>query len=223
MSLNNDSMISLSGGLDSCTLLATAIAEGQSPLCVSFYYGSKHNKYENAAAVKITEYYQVPLKYIDISQITQNFRSNLLKSGGEIPEGHYKDESMKQTVVPARNLIFLSILAGLADSLEIHKIGIAVHQGDHCIYPDCRPAFISSAQTTVYLATDGKVDRIYCPFLNISKADIVKIGLDLSVPYQLTRTCYKDQEKPCGKCGACVERLEAFKANGKVDPVEYQL
>jgi len=219
---SNNIIVALSGGLDSATMLAQCIAEGGTPFCISFYYGSKHNEYENKASIEIAEYYKVPLKHIDISGITQEFHSTLLKSGGEIPEGYYTDKNMSQTVVPARNLIFLSILAGIANSRDISTIGIAVHQGDHAIYPDCRPNFISSVQKTIELATDGQLNNLYTPFLFLTKTDIVKIGLDLSVPYHLTRTCYKEQELACGHCGACTERLEAFKLNGKEDPILYE-
>ena len=214
-------LISFSGGIDSTTLVTTAIKNGITPQLVSFSYGSKHNRYENEAAANIASYFNLPLHFIDLSQIMVDFKSNLLKTGGEIPEGHYEDSNMAKTVVPGRNMIFLSILAGLAESLGIKRIGIGVHQGDHAIYPDCRPSFIKAMQIAINLATDGKVDDLTAPFLHMDKTDIVNIGLALGVPYRLTRTCYKDQEKACGKCGSCVERLEAFALNNATDPIEY--
>jgi 7-cyano-7-deazaguanine synthase len=127
-------------------------------------------------------------------------------------------------VVPARNLIFASILAGYAESIDAGIISLGVHGGDHHVYPDCRPAFISSLNSTVMWATDCKV-RVDAPFLYNSKAEILRIGLDLkkvTVPYHLTRTCYKDQVMSCGKCGSCVERLEAFAEVGMIDPIKYE-
>lgn len=163
------------------------------------------------------------LKLIDLNFVGELFKSDLLFSGGDIPEGHYNDESMQATVVPARNLIFASIIAGFAESVGAEIISLGVHGGDHHIYPDCRPEFISSLNTSVILATDKKV-RVDAPFLYYTKAEIIEAGMGLKnieVPYHLTRTCYKDQELACGKCGSCVERLEAFKKLGLADPIRY--
>jgi len=131
---------------------------------------------------------------------------------------------MQATVVPARNLIFSSVIAGYAESVGAGAISLGVHSGDHHIYPDCRPEFVSSLNTSVLLATDKKV-RVEAPFLNYTKAEIIKTGLNLKsveVPYHLTRTCYKDQELACGKCGSCFERLEAFEELGLTDPIKYE-
>lgn len=215
-------LISLSGGLDSTTLLSQVLFDGFSCSGVFFNYGSKHNKYEEKAINDIAQYYNIPLFNIPLSNIMEKFESSLLlNSLKEIPEGHYNDESMKQTVVPARNLIFLSIMAGLAESLKINNIGIGVHQGDHYIYPDCRPDFIGSISQSIYLATNKKV-QVHAPFLYETKEGIVKIGTKLNTPYYLTRTCYKNQNISCGKCGSCVERLEAFSKNGLKDPICYE-
>jgi len=214
-------LIALSGGLDSATMLAHYIHEGYIAEGVSFYYGSKHNDSEIAAAKEIAAHYSINHSVIDMSGVMKDFKSDLLLSGGVIPKGHYNDASMSRTVVPARNLIFASILTGLAQSKEIPFVALGVHQGDHHIYPDCRPEFIESLKYTALLASDGKV-RIIAPFLTHSKADIVKLGLSLQTPYHFTRTCYEGLDNiACGKCGSCVERLEAFRLNESIDPILY--
>ena len=221
-------VIGLSGGMDSATLLGYYIEEGAEVHCCSFYYGSKHGRFELQASEKIAKYYKQ--RYIhtyhwlfDLSFVFKGFTSSLLISGSEIPEGHYEADSMKQTVVPGRNLIFASIMAGLAESIEAEVISLGVHSGDHHIYPDCRPEFIKSLRTTILRSTDNKV-MVLAPFLEDNKASILLRGYDyiIPVPYNLTRTCYKNQIKACGKCGSCQERLEAFKIIGRVDPIEYE-
>lgn len=213
-------ILSLSGGLDSTSLLAKLVDMGRKVHPVVFTYGSKHNYWENRAAEAICAYYRLPWQLIDLSQVMALFKSNLLKTGGDIPEGHYNDTTMSKTVVPGRNLIFISILAGLAESLEYDEVALAIHAGDHHIYPDCRPTFFAMANKAVEKSTDNKV-KLYAPFLHITKKEILEIGLPLQTPYHLTRTCYKDQPKACGKCGSCRERLEAFDLVEAPDPVEY--
>ena len=187
--------------MDSAVLLSHLIVLGYSVECVNFIYGSNHNKFEKEMARKLAEYYKVELINIDTSYLFESFKSNLL--GGEIPEGHYEDENMKLTVVPGRNLIFSSILSGLAESKGFSKIAIGVHMGDHAIYPDCRQEFTKSLDTTIYLSSDRKVELI-TPFIDTDKIGICELGLKNKVPFEMTRTCYKDQELPCGKCGSCV-------------------
>jgi 7-cyano-7-deazaguanine synthase len=215
-------VLALSGGMDSSTLLAHLIAHHHDVFPVTFKYGSKHNPYENEAAQKVASFYGYgPLDVIDLTAVVNMFQSNLLEHGGEIPEGHYAEDSMKQTVVPARNTLFIAALAGYAESWDMDAVAVAVHSGDHHIYPDCRTEYIKAIDTTIYLASDKKVEVI-APFVHMDKTSIITLGSVLMVPYHLTRTCYKDQPIACGKCGSCVERLEAFEANSIVDPVEYE-
>ena len=221
MKIASDSVVmALSGGMDSCSLLAYLLSQGHSVSCVSFVYGSKHNVYERKAADRIAEHYGVPLRRVDLAPIMQEFDSDLLKSGGNIPEGHYTDVSMSRTVVPGRNIIFLSLLAGMAWSEGASKIAIGIHAGDHAIYPDCRIEFYKAMDTAIYLGTDRRIEMI-APFADWDKTKILQWGIPRSVPYQLTRTCYKDQELSCGKCGACQERLEAFRNVNSIDPILY--
>jgi 7-cyano-7-deazaguanine synthase len=228
--MKEDVLLSLSGGLDSTTLLALLLDHSFQVHCVTFYYGSKHNQWENQAAADVFKYYKKKgvaigsgLHFIDLSNIMKMNPSNLLLSGGAVPEGYYTDDSMKATVVPGRNLLFASVLASMAESMCIPKIALGVHSGDHHIYPDCRTEFIKALDTTIYLSTDKQVEVI-APLSNMNKAEIVKQGYSLSipVPYQLTRTCYKKQQLACGKCGSCRERIEAFALNKKKDPIQYE-
>jgi len=220
----------LSGGMDSSTLLAYLLDKDYDVTACVFTYGSKHNAYENRAAKSIVEHYRnlgfpVAPIYMDLTEIFKPFKSDLLLSGGAIPEGHYEAENMKSTVVPGRNLMFISIMAGIAESIDARLVALGVHAGDHAIYPDCREDFIHSANNTVMLSSDGRV-AITAPFQSFNKADILHAGYILEnglfPPYHLTRTCYKDQELACGKCGSCQERLEAFQKIGIVDPIEYE-
>ena len=222
-------LISLSGGMDSTTLIAWALDNFYTNInVISFIYGSKHNSYENESVLKIVEYYRnigvlIKVDFIDISKVFTGISSSLLKTGGEIPEGHYAQDSMKSTVVPSRNLIMASILAARAESNKIETIALGIHSGDHHIYPDCRPEFIASLKETIHHSSDGVV-KVISPFLHLDKAKILNIGYSsgiYSTPYHLTRTCYKDSLISCGKCGSCIERLEAFKIIGKPDPISY--
>lgn len=218
--------VCLSGGLDSsvCLGMAKSLCEIEcyKVSAVSFRYGSKHNPFELRQAKKLADYYEVDHHIIDITNVMKDFKSNLLKTGGNIPEGHYQDSSMKLTVVPGRNLIFTSILTGFAQSqhLGYSEIWLGIHSGDHAIYPDCRPEFYYALCNTVKASTEGQV-QIKAPFLFKDKSSIISNGMLLEVPFNLTRTCYQEEEKACGKCGSCTERLEAFKTNNMKDPIEY--
>ena len=224
---SNKIVVGLSGGMDSSTLLGFLLDEGYEVHCCTFKYGSKHNPYENAAATKVVNHYirlgfLVHQHWFDLTGVLGNLKSALLATDSEeIPEGHYADENMKKTVVPGRNLLFASTMAALAESIGAEAVALGVHSGDHFIYPDCRTEFIKSLDTTVYLSSDKQVE-VRAPFHHLDKEGILRIGHKLNVPYRYTRTCYKDQEISCGKCGSCNERLEAFNNINKVDPVEYE-
>lgn len=222
-------IVSLSGGVDSATVLDLAIKECGRPnvRTFGFTYGSKHNMWENKAAVEIAKFYEVPHRRIWLDTAFDGLQSTLMQAGGAIPEGHYEAESMRQTVVPGRNLIFLSVLAAHAESW-VKQVGngakamiyLGVHAGDHFIYPDCRPNFIENARSVIMSSTEEKV-IVTAPFLNFTKKTIIENGLTHKVPYHLTRTCYKAQPKACGVCGSCQERLMSFKELGVEDPIEY--
>lgn len=221
-------VMALSGGMDSTTLLGLLLEKNYEIHACNFQYGSKHNSYEFKAFENVIKFYKnlgfkiVPYVF-DLESVFSKFESNLLLKGGEIPEGHYNDETMKKTVVPGRNMIFISIMAGLAESIGAEEIALGVHSGDHHIYPDCRPGFIVEVGKAVQLSTEGNV-KIIAPLLYETKSSILEIGYSFqySVPYHLTRTCYKDQELSCGKCGSCRERLEAFKIINSIDTISYE-
>ena len=205
-----------SGGLDSTTLLyeyRDSIA-----LAVSFDYGSKHNAREIAYAAENCKRLGVKHLVIPLGFIGQYFKSDLLLSGGEIPEGSYADDNMHSTVVPFRNGIMLAVAAGLAESYGLDTVMLANHSGDHAIYPDCRPEFVEAMDAAVQAGTYEGI-RVVSPYCDITKRDIALRGKALGIDYSLTYSCYKGGEKHCGKCGTCVERKEALEG---FDPTEYE-
>jgi len=214
-----DSLIVVSGGMDSITLLydmKERIAVG-----VSFNYGSNHNEREIAFAKMHCERLGIRHIVIDLDFMSRYFKSSLLEGADAIPEGHYADENMKSTVVPFRNGIMLAIAAGLAESEGLKYLMIANHSGDHTIYPDCRPEFISAMSDATRFGTYPGIE-ILAPYTNITKTAIARRGKQLGVNYAETWSCYKGGEKHCGKCGTCVERKEALHDAGIDDPTEYE-
>ncbi|MDR1660130.1 MAG: 7-cyano-7-deazaguanine synthase QueC [Desulfovibrio sp.] len=210
-----------SGGMDSATALFRCLEEygRERVLALSFRYPSKHNAHELKAARNILEYLgpRAPLRrVIDMTPCFEGSKSHLLRGGGEIPESRYAADTMRLTVVPGRNLIFLSVAAGLAESLGAEKICIAAHFGDGHMYPDCREPFLRAADEAIALSTEGRV-RLAAPFAGMNKIEIAAQGKRLGVPFALTRSCYKNRQKPCGKCGTCAERREALAAVGIVE------
>lgn len=204
----SDKLIILySGGLDSTTALYKFA--NQIELAVSFNYGSKHNKQEIKHAAKNCKKLGIKHKIIKLDLNKLGFISDLLQSGGEIPNGHYEDQSMKKTVVPFRNGIMLSIVAGIAESLNCNKILISNHAGDHAIYPDCRQNFIDSMNNAIKFGTYNEIE-IFAPFTNITKRDIALIGKELNIDYSLSYSCYNGNKIHCGECGTCTERKEAL-------------
>ena len=218
----NRCVIILSGGMDSTTLLYRLIDEKREIFALSFNYGQKHAK-ELDCAQNICKRYDIPHKIIDLKYLTQAgiFGSSSLTSEVAVPEGHYADESMKSTVVPNRNMIMLSMAIAYTLSLGAATVFYGAHAGDHAIYPDCRPVFVDKMRDVAAVCHYYPV-AIEAPFLNISKGDIVTQGLKLNVDYGATWTCYKGLDKACGKCGSCIERLEAFAQNNATDPLEYE-
>lgn len=216
-------VISLSGGLDSATLLSYYVSHKQSVLCVNFYYNSKHGLREGLAAEKLCQYHNVDLIKLNVENLfeRQHLTSALMKRGSSLPEGHYNDATMSQTIVPGRNTIFASILAGIAESLHFSDVALAIHHGDHHIYPDCRPEWAIAMDNVIQKSTEGRVE-LTAPFLYQTKQEIVATGLKLKTPYELSYTCYRGEAKACGRCGSCVERLEAFKLNNAKDPIAYE-
>lgn len=217
-------VVVLSGGLDSTTALYKAMFLGYECYTISFNYGQKHKK-ELEAAKKIADLMKITHKEVDITSITDLISNSALTSNIKVPEGHYASENMKITVVPNRNMIMYSIAIGYAVNIKANVVVIGVHAGDHFIYPDCRPEFIKTLSSLAYLGNEGFClpdFKIYAPFLNIKKQDIVSLGNQLKVPFQLTWSCYKGGNKHCGVCGTDNERKEAFRLAKVPDPTEYE-
>ncbi len=205
-----------SGGLDSTTLLYEY--KDSIALAVSFDYGSKHNAREIAYARANCKRIGITHLVIPLAFIGQYFKSDLLLSGGEIPEGSYAADNMKSTVVPFRNGIMLAIAAGLAESYGLDTVMLANHSGDHAIYPDCRPEFVEGMDKAIQAGTYEGI-RVVSPYCDITKRDIALRGKAIGLDYSLTYSCYKGGEKHCGKCGTCVERKEALEG---FDPTDYE-
>ena len=218
-----------SGGVDSTTCLAMAVAEvgAENVLALSVYYGQKHDK-EIQAAKKVAEYYGVQRMELDLSVIFAGSNCSLLKqSTEEIPLESYAQqieethgEKPVSTYVPFRNGLFLSSAASIALSHGCSKIMYGAHADDAAgaAYPDCSLDFVNAMNQAIYLGSGNQL-TIEAPFVSLTKADVVKKGLELGMPYALTWSCYEGGEKPCGKCGTCIDRMKAFEKNGVVDPL----
>lgn len=214
------SVIVLSGGMDSLTALALMVKQDREILAVNFQYGSKHNAKEALAVKKIADHYKIPLKTITLA-FNDYLKSDLLTTGGKIPEGHYAADNMKKTVVPFRNGIMLAIAAGYAESEGAKTLILGNHAGDHAIYPDCRQDFITAMDEAIRVGTYVGV-RLESPFVGLTKSEIVTLGEKLNTPYELSWSCYVGEDQACGRCGTCVERLEAFHMAGVADPLTYK-
>jgi 7-cyano-7-deazaguanine synthase len=188
---------------------------------LSFDYGQRHRKeldYAAACAIRL----KVPHQIIDIRPIGSHLTGSALTDNIDVPDGHYAEETMKATVVPNRNAIMLAIAFGLAAAQKADAVAVAVHGGDHFIYPDCRPGFIDAFQAMQDAALDGYASvRLQAPYVNATKADIVTDGAKHGTPFAETWSCYKGGLRHCGRCGTCVERREAFHLAGVADPTAY--
>jgi 7-cyano-7-deazaguanine synthase len=237
-----DSVAVFSGGMDSTTLVYEMLQQGLTPHLLSFDYGQRHGK-ELLFAEQTAHDLGLKWNIVDLTGLTYLISNSALTSPQveltdqvvyvgeekrpvpiEVPEGHYAEDTMKATVVPNRNMIMLSIAAGVMVNNSYKYIGMGVHGGDHFVYPDCRPEFFQMANAAVFFGNEGfgaipKRETLtehavpgflYLPFLNKSKADIAYTAFSLQVPLENTWSCYKGGEKHCGKCGTCVERLEAI-------------
>lgn len=219
--MSNKAVVVYSGGMDSYTVLHTALAAGKDVYALSFNYGQRHSK-ELDVAAKVCQKFNIPHKVVDISAINSLMAGSSLTDDIEIPEGHYAEDSMKNTVVPNRNMVLLSMAIAYAVSLEAPEVYYGAHAGDHHIYPDCRPEFVHAMNAVSQIANYEPVE-IVTPFLNSSKGEILAAGLAMNLNYGDTWTCYNGREKACGKCGACNERMEAFNEQGVTDPLSYEV
>ena len=220
-------MVLLSGGIDSTTCLGIAVDKygKENVIALSVFYGQKHDK-EIKASQDVAKYYGVEHLYLDLEKIFQYSDCSLLAhSDKDIPKEAYSEQIKKtdgtpvSTYVPFRNGLFLSSAASIALSKDCDVIYYGAHSDDAagCAYPDCSDEFNKAINEAIYLGS-GKKLKVAAPFINKTKAEVVKIGIDLKVPYEYTWSCYEGEDKPCGKCGTCIDRAEAFRLNGVKDP-----
>ena len=209
-----------SGGMDSVTALHRAAREHEVVAALSFDYGAKHSACELPMAAAQAAKLGVRHEVVSLDFMGRLFDSDLLRSGGEIPDGHYAADNMRRTVVPFRNAVFLSIACGFAESAGAEALVIAAHGGDHAIYPDCREDFMAAMAEAMRLGTYAGV-RLLRPFIAMDKTAIAAEGARLGVDFALTWSCYKGGARHCGRCGTCVERREAFALSGVPDPTDY--
>jgi len=214
-------LVLCSGGMDSVTALYWAARSHEVVAVASFDYGSKHNHRELPLAAEHAARLGLRHETIALGFVERLFASSLLKGGAEVPEGHYAADNMKQTVVPFRNAIMLSIACGFAESVGAEALVIAAHAGDHTIYPDCREDFMQAMADAMRLGTYAGV-QLLRPFIALDKSRIAAEGARLGVDFARTYSCYKGGPIHCGKCGTCVERREAFAVAGLPDPTAYE-
>lgn len=221
-------LVLFSGGVDSTTCLAMAVEKygAENVIALSIFYGQKHEKEINAAK-KTAEYYGVIWKTLDLTPIFADSDCSLLAKNGEaVPQTTYAEQLKEtdgkpvSTYVPFRNGLFISSAASIALSNECGVIYYGAHSDDAAgnAYPDCSDAFNNAINDAVFIGS-GEQLKVEAPFVNMTKADIVKKGLELKVPYELTWSCYEGGEHPCGLCGTCRDRIAAFEANGVTDPL----
>ena len=220
-------VVLLSGGIDSTTCLAHAVKNygSENVFCLSMTYGQKHDK-EIMSARKVADHYGVNLQEMDLSTIFKFSDCSLLKGRENIKHESYAEqlaemggEGTVDTYVPFRNGLFLSTAAAYALSVGAEVIFYGAHADDAAgrAYPDCTPEFESAMNEAIYEGS-GRVLRMEAPLLNMNKAQVVKMGLELGAPYELTWSCYEGHDTPCGECGTCIDRAAAFAANGVQDP-----
>lgn len=223
-------VVLLSGGVDSSTCLALAVEKAgrENVLAVNMFYGQRHAR-EIRSACDIAGFYGVDMMELDLSRIFEKSECSLLAhSGNSIPEEEYAEQIKKtggkpvSTYVPFRNGLMLSAAASVAVSVGAERIMYGAHADDAAgnAYPDCSVAFTEAINQAIREGTDGQVE-VDAPFVMMNKAQVVREGLRLGVPYELTWSCYEGREKPCGRCGTCIDRIKAFEANGVKDPLQY--
>lgn len=227
--MGKKAIVLLSGGLDSTVTLAYGLSQGYEVIAISFHYGQRHSK-ELLAAHKVAEHYGIK-KHLVIHLDLSAFRGSALTSEQvEVPkhaDASEIGEEIPVTYVPARNIIFLSIAAGIAETEGADRIFIGANVIDYSGYPDCRPEFFEAFEKVLAVGTkrgvEGWAVKIEAPLLHMSKAEIVKLGKKLDAPLELTWSCYEGEEKACGKCDSCLLRLKGFAEAGFEDEINYKV
>lgn len=222
-----DSIVLLSGGLDSTVVLAKALAEGREPLALSFRYGQRHSR-ELDSAQAVAEHYNVLHKVIDLD--LSALSSSLVHEDEDLPEGRSEEEmgqDIPSTYVPARNIILLSIASGMCESIDGDAVFIGANSVDYSGYPDCRAEFFQAYEDMLSVGTRSGVEgapiSIETPILFLSKEEIVRLGTELDAPLGLTWSCYRGGVKACGRCDSCILRLKGFADAGVEDPIAYEV
>lgn len=218
-------VILLSGGLDSTICMSEAKRQGYELFPISFAYGQRHNR-EIEQAKRVAEFYEVQ-KHLIISSNMDAIGGSALTADIEVPEGDEGRQDIPVTYVPARNLIFLSYGLGYAEVLRAAAVFIGVNALDYSGYPDCRPEFIARFQELADYSTkagvqDGFKIRVETPLIDLTKAQIIQLGVANKAPLQLTTSCYNGREKACGQCDSCLLRLRGFQEAGYADPIPYE-
>tara|TARA_Y100000310_G_scaffold340952_1_gene438480 strand:- start:1746 stop:2438 length:693 start_codon:yes stop_codon:yes gene_type:complete len=229
MSEKRKAVVVYSGGMDSFTVLHRAIESGAEVYAINFNYGQRHDV-EISKAIEVCYDLGLPFKRVNIVALNSLINNSALTGDIEVPKGHYEDETMKQTVVPNRNMMLLSMAAAYAVNIGATELWYGAHSGDHAIYPDCRPEFVEAMEKVLAIANYEPIELVV-PFIHGNKQTILEWGMQRELDYSKTWTCYDPQwdglvkrlgePKACGKCGSCQERLEAFELIGQTDPVEY--
>lgn len=217
-------VVTFSGGLDSTVLLCSLLDQGHHVHALGVDYGQRH-RIELQRARIIAERLNVPFEVADLRGISSLLGgSSLTDDAIDVPLGHYAQETMKQTVVPNRNMLLLATATAWAIRFKADHVAYAAHAGDHAIYPDCRPAFADAMAAAIQLA-DWHAVTLIRPFVDLDKAAIVRLGAKLRAPFELTWSCYQGDPdgsgRHCGACGTCVERREAFLLAVVDDPTDY--
>jgi len=215
----------VSGGIDSSTLVYKTVREGYETYALTFMYGQKHKR-EIESACKVCDTLKVSPKIIDISSLKEILSGSALMDSmvkiPEVPETAEYYETLKTTIVPNRNSIFLSIAIGYAASIGASHVFFGAHHSDRGVYPDCRSEFVEAFEHAERIANDNPYLVVAAPFVNMNKSDIVKLGIELGVPYKETWSCYRGGEMHCGVCSSCRERKRAFQEAGVSDPTDYE-
>jgi 7-cyano-7-deazaguanine synthase len=222
-------VVLLSGGLDSTVTLAQAVSQGYCVTPLTIYYGQRHAR-ELKAAKDVVRFYGLERHIIIDLDLTSFKTSALISRGIDVPERNSTEQiglDIPLTYVPARNMIFLSIAAGLCESESAERVFIGANSLDYSGYPDCRPEFFEAFQRVLEVGTkagvEGRPIRIEAPIVHSTKADIVSLGKRLGAPLHLTWSCYKGGEKACGKCDSCLLRLRGFREAGYEDEIAYEV
>ena len=217
-------VVLVSGGLDSATCLAKAVEDygADEVVALNTYYGQKHEK-EIKCAEQLAEYYKVRLLKMDLAQVMRYSDCALLKGNADIDERSYADQMKEKgivsTYVPFRNGVLLSVATAIALSVGATEVWYGAHRDDAAgaVYPDCSERFAHYMDAAIYEGSGGRV-KLYAPFIKTNKAGVVREGIRLKVPYEMTWSCYEGGDRPCGKCGTCIDRAKAFAANRIKDP-----